>query len=127
MPFNPKLRAAVHTSQADDFVAEVENIMKLPTAIAAANAGGLTEEARADYEHRMAWVQQAAASTAGSEANQALVETVRNWSDLQRQLFTSDLAHKWRIDAVTHRYQQHMEKVCSHGQFLQFMPSPALQ
>lgn len=85
--------------------------MKLPTAIAAANAGGLTEEARADYEHRMAWVQQATASTGGNEANQALVETVRNWSDLQRQLFTSDLALKWRIDAVTHRYQQHMEKV----------------
>lgn len=86
--------------------------MKLPTAIAAANAGGLTEEARADYEHRMAWVQQASAATGGNEANHALVETVRNWSDLQRQLLTSDLAHKWRIDAVTHRYQQHMEKVC---------------
>ena len=101
-------------SSPDAFIAEVENIMRIPTNMAAANGGGLPEETVSEYDHRMAWVQQAngqVGAQGNSEANLALIENVRGWSELQKQLATADLAHKWRIDAVTARYQAHMEKV----------------
>lgn len=97
--------------------------MRIPTTMAAANGGGLPEEAVSEYDHRMAWVQQAngqVGAQGNSEANLALIENVRGWSELQKQLVTADLAHKWRIDAVTARYQAHMEKV--RPSFLEFMP-----
>ena len=68
----------------------------------------------------MAWVQQATGqvgSQGNSEANLALIENVRGWTELQKQLVTAELAHKWRIDAVTQKYQAHMEKVHSLALF----------
>jgi hypothetical protein len=96
----------------DSFTADMDSILQVPGQAAAANAGGMPEDTQLEYEHRMAWVRQASDGAAGGNENsKLLVENVRKWADLQNQLVTVDLAHRWRIDAVTHRYQQHMEKV----------------
>ena len=39
------------------------------------------------------------------------MEAVRAWTDVKKQIVLAEMAHRWRVDAVTQRYQQHMEKV----------------
>lgn len=46
----------------------------------------------------------------------ALAEAVQHQAHLKRHLSSLDMAHKWKIDAVQHKYQEHMESVRSRAQ-----------
>ena len=72
----------------------------------------MSDEAYKDFNHRMAWVSAVSTSNVGHGAEtKQLVEVVRTWAEVKKQVVLAEMAHRWRVDAVTHRYQQHMEKV----------------
>jgi hypothetical protein len=90
----------------------MEGIASVSSAAAAKNAGPMPEEAMADYNYRMAWVGAMAQLPAGQTPDaKPLVDTVRDWAEVKWQMIVADMAQRWRVDAVTQRYQQHMEKV----------------
>jgi hypothetical protein len=91
----------------------MDSIAHVASVVAAVNAGPMSEEAYSDYNHRMAWVTAVTNSKAGQGGEtKQLVEVVRAWTEVKKQIVLADMAHRWRVDAVTQRYQQHMEKVC---------------
>ena len=96
----------------------MEAIARVASDVAAVNAGPLAEDAVADFNYRMAWVSSVAATPAGQAPDaRALVDAVREWAVVKRGMVMADMAQRWRVDAVTQRYQQHMEKA---------RPQPAL-
>jgi hypothetical protein len=106
---------AAPAAPADSFEVEMEKIAKVASVVAAVNAGPMSEEAFGEYNHRMAWVNAVAGSVAAATPEtKALVEAVRSWTEMKKQVVHAEMAHRWRVDAVTQRYQQHMEKVCAN-------------
>jgi hypothetical protein len=90
----------------------MEGIAAVSSQAAATNAGPMPEEAVAEFNYRMAWVTAVSQQPAGQTPDaKPLVDTVRNWAEVKRQMIIADMAQRWRVDAVTQRYQQHMEKV----------------
>jgi hypothetical protein len=87
----------------------MEKIAHVASAVAAMRAGPMSDEAFADYNHRMSWVNLVSTSNPGKETSQ-LAEAVRSWANAKKQIVHAEMAHRWRVDAVTQRYQQHMEK-----------------
>lgn len=106
-----RARRAGARPPADAFEAEMESIARVASDVAAVNAGPLAEDAVQDFNYRMAWVNSMAATPAGQAADgRALVDAVREWAVVKRGMVMADMAQRWRVDAVTQRYQQHMEK-----------------
>lgn len=88
----------------------MEKIAHVASVVAAVRAGPMSDEAFNEYNHRMAWVN-AVSSSNPSQDTQQLVEAVCGWANVKKQIVHAEMAHRWRVDAVTQRYQQHMEKV----------------
>ena len=99
----------------DAFELEMDRIASVASCVAAVNAGPMPEEASSAYHHRQAWVNAVRNTQMGRETRE-LSTAVESWADVKRQLVQSEMAHRWRVDCVTQRYQQHMEKARSaHG------------
>lgn len=88
----------------------MEKIAHVASVVAAVRAGPMSDEDFNDYNHRMAWVNAVNGSNPSKETQQ-LVDAVHNWANVKKQIVHAGMAHRWRVDAVTQRYQQHMEKV----------------
>ena len=94
------------------FASELEAIVDMDTFAAADKAGPLPADVISDYEASMQWSRRMENLPASKTSDvKVFVEKVQHSAHLKRHLATLDLAHKWKIDAVQCKYQEHMESV----------------